>query len=536
MSIILNLAIIGLILLIAYWWSQQGFFSSLLHLIAVVAAGALALAFWEPLAIDLLLGGGTFDGYAMGLSLAGLFAIFLLILRGVSDSLIKNNIMLTQGPDIIFGGVMGLFAGILTVGFTLTALGFIHGPHELMGYQGYGRARGQAGVMQQVGPPLWAPVDQWTNELYEWMSVSTLYPNIGSSPLKHYNPELYKQASLIRDNINKGEGQISMPKDAVVVDNLFRPEGGSHLIVRTRFNRNAMDFGRQLVLASSQIRLVGRSSGSDRPEILHPINWAQMLPDNTLRPTPFAFDDVQNYATSIPGQNEVNEMYFVFNSTGQDFTPEFIQVRGTRFDLPAAESFPGGIAMLLNVESGDVDTRRLGGNIDPNFFSVMSRVPGFKPSRNTVPGTMEMVDGKFSEGFLRMQKSAPGTTSQSLQADGVYAMPGTAIVYVDVSRASPLFLGGQVEERIGPTDEIALLDSYGNKYMPIGYVYKFGTEVEIKLDPRNGVKTVRELPILSRSQEQTLLLVFQVTGGVKINMMRVGHTLLGTTEVDIPAR
>ncbi|MCH2149191.1 MAG: hypothetical protein MK095_07135, partial [Phycisphaerales bacterium] len=66
MSIILNLLIIGLVLLIAYWWSQQGFFGALLHLLAVIVAGALAFAFWEPIAIDVLLGGGTFDGYAMG--------------------------------------------------------------------------------------------------------------------------------------------------------------------------------------------------------------------------------------------------------------------------------------------------------------------------------------------------------------------------------------------------------------------------------------------------------------------------------------
>ena len=320
MSILLNIAIIGLILLIAYWWSQQGFFSALLHLIAVVAAGALALAFWEPLAIDVLLSGGTFDGYAMGLTLAGLFAIFLLILRGASDTVIRSNIMLSQGPDIALGGVMGLFAGVITIGFTLTALGFFHGPHELMGYQGYGRARGQSGVMEQVGPPLWAPVDKWTNELYEWMSVSTLYPNIGSSPLKHYNPDLYKQASLLRDNVNEGEGQISMPKGAVVVDNLFHPETEPYFVVKARFNREAMDFGRQLVLASSQIRLVGKATGNKRAEILHPIIWAQMLPENNLAPTPFSFDDLQNYATSIPGQTDVNEMYFIFKTSDQEFT------------------------------------------------------------------------------------------------------------------------------------------------------------------------------------------------------------------------
>ena len=181
MSIILNLLIIGLVLLIAYWWSQQGFFGSLLHLLAVIVAGALALAFWEPIAIDVLLTGGTFDGYAMGVTLAGLFAIFLGILRGVSDSIIKANININHSTDLVLGGILGLFSGILTIGFTLVALGFFHGPHDLMGYQGYGRERGRPGVMTQMGPTLWMPVDRWTNRFYDWLSVSTLYPGISGA-------------------------------------------------------------------------------------------------------------------------------------------------------------------------------------------------------------------------------------------------------------------------------------------------------------------------------------------------------------------
>ena len=63
-----NLALIGLVLLIAYWWANQGFFSSLLHLICVIVAGTIALAVWEPVTVNLLLSGGMFDNYAWGVS------------------------------------------------------------------------------------------------------------------------------------------------------------------------------------------------------------------------------------------------------------------------------------------------------------------------------------------------------------------------------------------------------------------------------------------------------------------------------------
>ena len=55
MIILLNLFIVGGVLLIGYWWANQGVFSALLHLLCVIAAGVIALAFWEPLMYKVLL-------------------------------------------------------------------------------------------------------------------------------------------------------------------------------------------------------------------------------------------------------------------------------------------------------------------------------------------------------------------------------------------------------------------------------------------------------------------------------------------------
>ena len=54
MLVILNLFVIGIVLLIAYWWGSQGLFSSFLHLVATICAGAIALAVWEPLNLLIL--------------------------------------------------------------------------------------------------------------------------------------------------------------------------------------------------------------------------------------------------------------------------------------------------------------------------------------------------------------------------------------------------------------------------------------------------------------------------------------------------
>ncbi|MGA1517490.1 MAG: hypothetical protein ACO396_06925, partial [Phycisphaerales bacterium] len=68
MIVVLNLLILGLAALIAYWWASQGAFSALLHLLCVIAAGVLAFAVWEPVAIKLL-GMGALSNFAWGLGL-----------------------------------------------------------------------------------------------------------------------------------------------------------------------------------------------------------------------------------------------------------------------------------------------------------------------------------------------------------------------------------------------------------------------------------------------------------------------------------
>ncbi|MAA51806.1 MAG: hypothetical protein CMJ41_01955 [Phycisphaerae bacterium] len=534
MIVLFNILIIGIVLLIAYWWMDQGFFSSMLHLLAVIAAGCLAFAFWEPLAIDVLLSGGVFDSYAMGITLGGLFAIFLVILRATSDSLVRANIILPAGADKTMGAILGLFSGVLTVGFTLTAIGLLQGPHEMMGYKGFGRQRGQPGVIAEAGPQLWMPVDRWSNAFFDWLSVSTIRPDISGAPLMQYNPELYKMGSLLRDNYNAGEGQVSMPADGAEIPRVAKIDGADMWVVQTNFKSSSRDFGRQLVLSSSQVRLVGSARGTKAPDVIYPIGWVQSSVETGL-PTTYMFDDPANFASGTPGQNE-SQMAFFFEAPS-GFSPEFIQLRGTRFELPDATSANASdLAFLGGGTSGGVqDDRQLGLPID-DAVDVSKRVANFRPSVNRIPGSMQLTeDNEFDSGFLRLPRRSESQTSRALQVNSIATPGGTQVVQVTVSRSSPAWLGGKVEERVKPEDQIALLDSMGNRYLPVGYYFIFGTELELKLDPQYGVHTTTELPQLSPSQtDQVLVLIFQVTGGVNLTSLRVGHTLVGSMNVEVP--
>ncbi len=146
MSAIFNLIVAALVLLIAYWWANQGVFSSILHFVCVACAGAMALALWEPVTVNVLLSGGGFDDYAWGLSLGGMFVVFLFLFRVVADKLAPSNLEFPQWANYSVGGAFGLLSGMLTMGITLISAGFIQSTTELGGFIGYARDQQASGA------------------------------------------------------------------------------------------------------------------------------------------------------------------------------------------------------------------------------------------------------------------------------------------------------------------------------------------------------------------------------------------------------
>ena len=166
MHIIFNFTVIVMVFLIAYWWSNQGLFSSLLHMVAVIVAGAITLSVWEFLVWDLALGNtGVFDNYVTGLSFVFVFLGALLLMRVATDKLIEENLKVPPMVDLIGGFALGAVSGILAIGLLLIGTGFLQRPHEFMGYKGYGREKVGDSQIGTVGPKLWLPVDMLTSQL-----------------------------------------------------------------------------------------------------------------------------------------------------------------------------------------------------------------------------------------------------------------------------------------------------------------------------------------------------------------------------------
>ena len=155
MSILLNVLVVAIVLLIAYWWANQGAFSGFLHLLCVIAAATIAFAVWEPLSVWMLSLGGV-RVYAWGLGLLVPFAVLLFVFRLASDKLVPDNLNFPTAVNYLLGGAFGAIAGVLSIGIVLLGGGMLQGESSLMGHVGWARSSQSQGRPAEMAS-LWLP-------------------------------------------------------------------------------------------------------------------------------------------------------------------------------------------------------------------------------------------------------------------------------------------------------------------------------------------------------------------------------------------
>ncbi len=533
MTVVFNIGLILLVLLIAYWWANQGLFSAVLHLLCVIVAGAITLAVWEPLTVGLALQGTQFDDYAWGVCFIGVFVISLLILRVTMDKSVRANLQFPPMANLLIGFPVGAVAGILTVGIFLIGAGFIQSNRDIMGFVGWGRATQDGRVKQ--GDRLWLPVHQLTYEFYSFLSVGSLYPTFNDTPLRRYNPNLDALAiSLVRDSAKEGRAKLSLkPSAARVTDAVYCNDSQTNRIaVGLFFDAGARDFGEQLTLSSAQIRLIGDARGSAEPVVLFPVAWTQYDGFHS-------FDDVTHYITSEPGQSQANvRVEFDARQLGNS-QPKFIQIRGTRYRIPLEAG--GRVRQVTSVEFAD--GRRAGATggfasvaVDATARSIQTALEqsnSIRPitaSTNQKPAGIQVSESLFIIGgdgdFDRAGGERP---SRNLMIKGIDEPSGTRIVQVNVSRESAANIFGSVKEKTGNDSKIMLVDSSGRPYLPIGFIHdKPDNKTRIFVDFQNYITRFDQLPMLPSAGGQTLRLLFSVTENATITGFKVGDVTVGT--------
>jgi hypothetical protein len=533
MIILFNIAIIGLVILIAYWWANEGLFSSLLHLVCVITAGAFALSLWEPITMRLMSGGG-FDNYVWGIVLVGVFALSLLCLRVASDKLIPFNLKFPEWANYVFGGGAGAVAGILTIGICLIGAGFVQSTNSIMSYRGTGRDENNRAEITKIGDPVWLDVANLTSTFYATLSVGTLFPDIGGAPLQNYNPNIDELSTLVRDTYDNGKGQISLAPDAANVSKIAMSPDGM-IVIQVNFNTKAKDYGGQLILASSQVRLIGEPNGSDSPDIYYPVAWKQEIKDGGE--FIFKFDDMSHYATSVPGRTETG-IKFAFDTRDPQFRPRFIQLRGTRFDLPQGTPITLSSAAVGQFRGRKLSDDEILAARDPlgkdiqHLVDSTSKIRKLRVSMNDLRGTIEIdEDFYLLSGTLDTPWTRQGV-SHELSVKGIKADDGTAIIQLDVSPGTNAEFQDLLPI-ISPDSAVVFIDDSGHKYEPIGFYLGDEKKMHLTLTPSTPIRSMSELPInqLTSSNSKTLTLIFQVTEGINLREFRVGDHTIGTCNV-----
>jgi hypothetical protein len=543
MSAIFNLIVAALVLLIAYWWANQGVFSSILHFVCVACAGAMALALWEPVTVNFLLSGGGFDDYAWGLSLGGMFVLFLFLFRLAADKLAPSNLEFPQWANYAVGGAFGFLSGMLTMGITLISAGFIQSTTELGGFIGYARDQQASGAPARI-QSMWLPVASFTEGFYSTLSKGALSP-LRQTALALYYPGLADVAlSAHRDSYSDGAGKTSIAPGALTIGALafdpdYRNTDGSQgaYAVPLQVEASAFDGGEQFTLSSAQVRII-----TDGPSArtVHPTQWIQ--PNDGGSRTVYAFDDLTNYASSVPGQQSV-ELVLIFPATSiEGRTPKFIQVKGLRLQLPQAQQMasafrPDGGAgggadataeVLAAVQSSEAP-------IVPGLVELKNSLMPAQLSSNQVSGldVLENNQGTWiTKGRGEFGKGGAGSISRSNRIRGFFFDKGTQIVMLDVSRGQNLpvdVYDSQLAMNRGAS--IALVDSQGNQYRPAGYVWEKTDKVELFYDSTRLIASIGQLPSLPSSGTHMLKLVFKVPEGSTIVAVKVGDTIVAKTNV-----
>lgn len=516
------------ILLATYWFGfKEGFFSGLIHLACVIVAGAVAFAFWEPLAVAML-GSSSTREWAWGVSLLAIFCFALFLLRLAGNLLIPDKLNFPHLVDILGGGATGAAAGLLTAGIGLIGVGML----PIGNPSGYVRAQSGNSVAptQKTSESRYFAATM-TEQFYDMLSLGAFKPLTNRGNLATSYPALTKQAwSLQRDTVQRGRVELAVsPSDLTVgtpYQGAFPMPGitGDAVIVPITVQRGGFHKGSNFVLSSSQAHLIG---GGSSPAIAFPEGWREGGVN-------YLFDGLTNYATNVPGEQSVSLMLAFDAADLRGQAPTSLMFKGLR--IPLAQASNDLATLDMGSGGAGIDYDRNATPIPATYVKLDSRI-GVILNRNSLPpgieaegNTITLADGDD------VQSRTTGTISKSLRVDRLYELPGTKIVRLDVSRGkSPVDIWGENRAKGGIDNPLVLVDDEGKTYLPIGWLHKKASDnlLNIKFDARDGVPELEGLPLLSTAGRDELDVLYSIPVNRRIVAIKIGDVTVGVTNVTV---
>ncbi|MCA9272980.1 MAG: hypothetical protein KDA31_08045 [Phycisphaerales bacterium] len=578
----MNLLSIAIILGLGYLWVTRGFFSALLHLACVIAAGAIAFGLWEPVSMFLLSkapqsGMGTFIGdAAWGLGLALPFAISLALLRVATDKIAPGNIIIEDTYDAIGGGICGAGIGLITAGIFVLSTGFLRVPASFMGYQPVQMANQGNFEIQQK---LWLPVDRITSNLYNFLSQNALHTE---TPLAYYYPDLASAAGTQRmsegngnnkNNILPGGFDVAMhftvgkgsnsPADAIFSD--FQNPGSQQITMLDgsplpagsyiegfliNFLAGAKEKFGLVVVGKGQLRLIAHDSAGNGVT-LYPIAVTSQARTGSNQFGRFRFDG-EFYVASVGGATEA-PMAFEF-AVPAGYEASSLYVRNIRYDLDGSKpdrEFADASARDLAIQTGELlvgnataslnlahavtmnatDNRaegvQLGKRLADRVVLQKGNTPGLEVNDDN-----EIVNG---EGVFNPGDVQGRGLDRNLRVDSLFVTKDTNIVQIQITGDPAQFPTSFFSTSAAPDLKTnvppRLIDANGQAYNAVGFIYKDTNKVQIRYTTGRPMMGLDEADALVRSRDdQTMFLIFRPSVGVQLKHFAIGDVVLATFE------
>lgn len=428
----------------AYIWCTRGFFSAMVHMLCVLAAGAIAFGVWEPLA-DVIREKaperGMFSflsGAALALGLALPFAVSIMVLRAIVDKILPANAQCEKAMDYVGGGICGLVSGIISAGVVVLSIGFLRTDHDFLGYSAASYTGGTGRGSIEKSKDTFVPwVDRIVAGMYSHLSTTTLRTG---EPLAKWHPELatypgelrvtYEDKS--RNAMSKRDFQVlgwytvgldentrkALPFKTLLSDawNAHEqkisdldgePISGSGYLAgfAMRFKPSAREKTGNVIIGNSQLRLVVVSTDDEEnpdTKALHAIAMIGRI-DSPIRVdyARFRFDSDNLYVSSVGAESDP-VMSFEF-AIPEGYKPLALYVKGVRWEVPdgkPGKAFPNPSSRDQMVSDGEFFEM---GGIGPILG------PDGKPLQDTTGSTITSTPFRVGNSIGKMiQKGTEG--------------------------------------------------------------------------------------------------------------------------------
>ncbi len=583
---IMQAIVIGTVILLAYIWGSRGFFSALLHMLCVIVAGAVALALWEPLAYFILdkASGQWMVDMAWGVGLAIPFALTLAVIRMTMDKVVPLNADLDGVSNLVGGIVCGAVAGTITAGILVMSLSMLRVKQDFAMYKPI-QYDNNGSLVRKSG--LIYPADRITTWFYGYTSEAAFR---SATPLAVWRPDMADDGQLLRTNFNEGRSRQTLKPSAfsvlgrytvgangrLTVDQLlahsFSP--GKHGVTKidgesisgaskdyyldafvVKFKSGAREKEGRIVVGNGQLRLVCRDADDTASISLQPVALVSQGDQKAADRIDYGrwrFDKQEVFIASVGGSEDPPMAAEFLVPKG--FHPLALYVKGVRVDVSekrASKDYDtpvlrdaairnrsivqvseGGGTGEAKLNRGGAKTVNLGDSsrIDAPVRVVDSVLAGGILNKDNIKGlqiddSQKILDGEAQ--FTNQDLQNRGLP-QNLQVRRLAATEDTSIVQVDVSLKSELSLVYN-QAAVGATGAPVLIDSLGQRYAAVGFMYQDSTVTHIRFLPGSPIQSISDLPKGGPSpsrQDQKFILVYRVTANVDVTAFAIGDTVV----------